>query len=369
MGTPSQPERRARTLLALVAALAAVTAAALAASAPAAQRNAYVAHNLVSDEPGVADTTDPNLVNAWGLAATATSPWWVADAETDVSTIYNAAGVASSLVVTVEGGPTGLVANAGSNFVVSDGAGHSGPAVFIFATEAGTIRGWSPAVPPPPPSHEAQLAVDGSGEGAIYKGLAIASTPAGDRLYATDFHNARVDVFDGSFGLVEDPGAFVDPTIPDGFAPFGIQSIGNAIFVTYAKQDEEAEDDVAGQGLGFVDMFDTNGALLGRVATRGRLNAPWGLAMAPATFGRFSGDLLIGNFGDGEINAYEPQPDGSFENVGRLRGTGNKPISIDGLWSIQFGHGAPNNGPVDTLFFTAGPDDEEHGLFGTIRAG
>jgi uncharacterized protein (TIGR03118 family) len=235
----------------------------------------------------VADTTDPNLVNAWGLAATATSPWWVANAETDVSTIYNAAGVASSLVVTVEGGPTGLVANTGSNFVLSDGAGHSGSAVFIFATEAGTIRGWSPAVPPPP-SHEAQLAVDRSGEGAIYKGLAIASTQAGDRLYATDFHNARVDVFDGSFGLVEDPGAFVDPTIPDGFTPFGIQSIGNAIFVTYAKQDEEAEDDVTGQGLGFVDMFDTNGALLGRVATRGRLDARWGLAMAPATFGRFT---------------------------------------------------------------------------------
>jgi len=367
METRSQGHRIWSATLAL--AVAAVAAAALAGSAPAAEKNIYVVHNLVSDQPGQADHTDANLVNAWGLTAGPTSPWWVADNGTDVATIYNASGVASTLVVEVGGGPTGAVFNGGPHFVVSDGAGHSGPALFIFATEDGVVRGWNPAVPPPAPSHQAQVAVDRSGVGAIYKGLAIASTAAGDFLYATDFHNARVDVFDGSFNLVSTPGAFVDPKIPEGFAPFGIQAIDGAIFVTYAKQDEEQEDDVAGQGLGFVDLFDTSGVLLARVATRGQLNAPWGLAMAPATFGRFSGDLLVGNFGDGEINAYEPRPNGHFEHRGELKGADKRPISIDGLWALQFGHGAVNNGPTDTLFFTAGPDGEEHGLFGTIRAG
>jgi uncharacterized protein (TIGR03118 family) len=345
-----------------------LAASALAGVTAAAENNAYVVHNLVSDVPGAADHVDANLVNAWGLTSLATSPWWVADNGANVTTLYQANGSAVSLVVQVPSAPTGAVSNAGTHFVVSSGSA-SGPALFIFATEDGKILGWNSAVPPPPPSHQAEVAVDHSSVGAVYKGLAIASTSAGDRLYATDFHNNRVDVFDGSWNQVTLPGAFVDPKIPDGFAPFGIQNIGRTIFVTYAKQDDARHDDVAGQGLGFVDMFDTSGALLGRVAQRGQLNSPWGLAMAPASFGRFGGDLLVGNFGDGQINAYELQPNGKFEHRGELRGTDGKALAIDGLWSLQFGKGAVNNGPLDTLFFTAGPNGEADGLFGTIRAG
>ncbi len=354
--------RRRRLWVPLVAlAFATLTASAQVSATKAAEPAPYVVHNLVSDLPGAADRVDPNLVNAWGLASLPTSPWWVADNETDVSTIYQADGTPASLVVAIPGGaPTGLVSNTGSHFVVSEGAS-SGTARFLFDTEEGVIAGWSPAVS----LTHAVVAV--TRPGADYKGLAIASTAAGDFLYAADFHNARVDVFNDSFGLVTASGAFVDPELPDGFAPFGITNIGGQIFVAYAKQDADQEDEVAGQGLGFVDAFDTGGNFLGRVATRGQLNAPWGLARAPANFGTFSGDLLVGNFGDGEINAYEPQPDGTYERVGALRGADHKPISIDGLWAIAFGKGTPANGPTDTLFFTAGPDDETHGLFGTIR--
>jgi len=345
-------------------ALMIVAASVLTGVTAAAEDNTYVVHNLVSDVPGMADHVDANLVNGWGLTSLAGSPWWVADNGTNVATLYRADGTQVSLVVQVPSAPTGAVSNAGPHFMVSSG-NSSGPAVFIFATEDGKILGWNPAVPPPPPSLQAQVAVDHSGAGAVYKGLAI----AGDLLYATDFHNGRVDVFDGSWNQVSLPGAFVDPNIPDGFAPFGIQNIGGTIFVTYAKQNAAKHDDVAGQGLGFVDMFNTSGGLLGRVATRGQLNSPWGLAMAPASFGRFGGDLLVGNFGDGQINAYELQPNGMFEHRGELREANGKVLAIDGLWSLQFGKGAAANGPTDTLFFTAGPNGEADGLFGTIRAG
>lgn len=345
---------RVRRIL-TVAALFAVAAAALAAATPAAERNAYVQHNLVSDGFLPADHTDANLVNAWGLTSLPGSPWWVADNGTDVSTLYAADGTPRPLVVSVPNAPTGAVSNTGSSFVVG-----SGPALFLFATEEGKLLGWNMSV-----GTTAQVVADKTGEGAIFKGLAI----AGDRLYATDFHNAKVDVFDGSFGDVNTPGAFVDPSIPAGYAPFGIQNIGGNIFVTYAKQDADAEDDVAGQGLGFVDEYDASGTLLGRVASHGQLNSPWGLALAPASFGRFGGDLLVGNFGDGQITAFERQPDGRFEPRGQLRTESGGVLTIDGLWALQFGKGAlANNGPTDTLFFTAGPDDESHGLFGTIRA-
>ena len=345
-------------------AVAILAASALAGVTAAAESNTYVVHNLVANVPGVADHLDANLVNGWGLTSLATSPWWVADNGANVTTLYRADGTAVSLVVQVPNAPTGAVSNAGTQFVVSNGSS-SGPAVFIFATEEGKILGWNPGVPPPPQSHQTQVAVNHSNLGAVYKGLTL----AGNRLYATDFHNNRVDVFDGSWSPVNIQGAFVDPSMHDGFAPFGIQNIGGTIFVTYAKQDEAGHDDVAGQGLGFVDTFDTSGTFLGRVAQRGRLNSPWGLALAPASFGRFGGDLLVGNFGDGEINAYELQPNGSFEHRGELRGTDGKVIALDGLWSLQFGKGAANNGPLDTLFFTAGPNDEADGLFGSIRAG
>jgi uncharacterized protein (TIGR03118 family) len=344
---------RTRRIL-TVAAMLAVAAAVLAAATPAAESNAYVQHNLVSDGSVPADHTDANLVNAWGLTSLPGSPWWVADNGTDVSTLYTADGTPRPLVVSVPNAPTGAVSNTGSSFVVG-----SGPALFLFSTEEGKLLGWNPSV-----GTTAQVVADKSGEGAIFKGLAI----AGDRLYATDFHNGKVDVFDGSFADVNTPGAFVDPSIPAGYAPFGIQNIGGSIFVTYAKQDADAEDDVTGQGLGFVDEFDASGTLIGRVATHGQLNSPWGLALAPASFGRFGGDLLVGNFGDGEITAFERESDGTFAPRGQLRSASGGVLAIDGLWALQFGKGAANNGPTDTLFFTAGPDEESHGLFGTIRA-
>jgi uncharacterized protein (TIGR03118 family) len=345
---------RTRRIL-IAAALVAVAAAALAAATPAAERNAYVQHNLVSDGSAPADHTDSHLVNAWGLTSLPGSPWWVADNQTNVSTLYGADGTPRSLVVSVPNNPTGAVSNTGSSFVVG-----SGPALFLFATEEGKLLGWNMSL-----GTTAQVVADKTGEGAVFKGLAI----AGDRLYATDFHNGKVDVFDGSFGDVNTPGAFVDPSIPAGYAPFGIQNIDGNIFVTYAKQDADAHDDVAGQGHGFVDEYNADGALIGRVATHGQLNSPWGLALAPASFGRFGGDLLVGNFGDGQITAFERQSNGMFEPRGQLRSASGGILTIEGLWALQFGKGAlANNGPTDTLFFTAGPDDESHGLFGTIRA-
>jgi uncharacterized protein (TIGR03118 family) len=352
---------RLQPVVAVMAALSVIAVTRLVAFVSAVDDQAYTVTNLVSDQPGIAEFVDATLVNAWGLTATATSPWWVADNGTDVSTLYRADGSKLGLTVDVLHAPTGAVANTGTGFVVASGS-TSGPARFIFSTEEGTILGWNPTVAPT----TAVLAADNSGLGAIYKGLAIASTTTGDFLYATDFHNARVDVFGSDFHPVSTAGGFTDPQIPAGYAPFGIETVAGKIIVTYAKQDEDAEDDVAGRGHGFVDMFDTGGNLLVRVAQHGPLNSPWGIALAPAGFGPFSGDLLIGNFGDGHISAYEPQPDGTFEPVGQLRTSNHKPVAIEGLWALQFGKGSLLSGPITTLFFTAGPDDETHGLFGTI---
>jgi uncharacterized protein (TIGR03118 family) len=350
----------AAALLAVIAAVTGITSATASTG-----ENAFVVHNLVSDVPGVADHTDSTLVNAWGLTSLPTSPWWVADNGTDATTLYRADGTKVVLTtpdIQVPNAPTGAAANSSGNFVVTE-AGKSGPARFLFDTEEGKVLGWSPAVS----IAHAVVGADRSDVGAIYKGLAISSTE--DTLYAADFHNARVDVFDASFHLLTLPGAFVDPKLPDGFAPFGIANLGGRIFVSYAKQDADREDEIAGQGLGFVDMYDQAGTFLQRVVNRGQLNAPWGLALAPAGFGPFGGDLLVGNFGDGRINAYAPQASGTYERIDALRGDDHNPIAIDGLWAIVFGKGAvANNGPLDTLFFTAGPDDESHGLFGTIRA-
>jgi uncharacterized protein (TIGR03118 family) len=336
---------------------------ALAGSAAAEHSSGYHVRRLVSDQPGHARHLDPNLVNAWGLTAGPTTPWWVANNGTDTSTLFDRTGTAIPLVVSVPGAPTGAVFNGGSQFVVTDGT-NSGPALFLFATESGTILGWSPAVPPPAPSTQAQVAFTAS-DGAIYKGLAIANTSRGPRLYATDFHNGRIDVFDGSFTPISRPHRFTDPAIPSGFAPFGIRNIGGRLFVTYAKQDANREDDVHGPGLGFVDVFGTGGKLLARVATRGPLNAPWGLAKAGEHFGRFSGDLLVGNFGNGQINAYRHH-EGQWEHVGTLHTPEGHTLTIDGLWALSFGNGSVA-GARSTLFFTAGPDDESHGLFGSIR--
>jgi uncharacterized protein (TIGR03118 family) len=319
----------------------------------------YRQRNLVADQPGHAATTDPNLVNAWGLSFGPSTPAWVADNGTDRSTLYSGAtgpGVGATtlpLVVKIpKGAPTGTVYNGGDAFAI-DGS----PSHFLFASEAGVISGWNPAF-------GVDARTGATTAGAIYKGLAIAATPAGPRLYATDFHNGRVDVWDGAFAPAARPGAFTDPALPRGFAPFGIQTVGGRIVVTYAKQDAVAMDDVHGRGLGYADAYDTSGTLLARLVSRGPLNAPWGIAQAPKHFGAAGRDLLIGNFGDGRINAFDPRT-GRFE--GALgRGEHGPGLRIDGLWALAFGNGTI--GTPQTLLFTAGPDDESHGLFGAITA-
>ncbi len=340
-----------------------VAACLLGAVSTPAQAQFYDQHNLVSDVAGAAEIQDTHVVNAWGLVASPTSPWWVANNGDDSSTLYSLATghpvpfpAASPLVVGVPGAPTGLVFNGSSAFLLN-----GTPSRFIFDTEAGTILAWNGGT--------AATQVVPS-QGGIYKGLAIDMTTGHERLYATDFHNARVDVFDGSFTPVA--ASFEDPTLPAGYAPFGIANLNGTIFVTYALQDDDAGDEVAGAGNGFVNAFDTDGHFIQRVASGNELNAPWGLAWAPAGFGKFSGHLLVGNFGDGAINAFDPtgtRSGGEFRKAGFLHGTNGAPLRIDGLWALAFGTGSANSGPATTLFFTAGPDDESHGLFGSLTVG
>lgn len=344
-----------------------VALALVAAPATQAAGGFYQQHNLVSDGFVPADHFDANIVNAWGIAFNPFGPVWVADGGTGVSTLYDGTGNVLSLVVNIPspgnsaggGNPTGIVFNASTGFVVTKGS-TSGASRFIFATEDGLIAGWAPNVD----STHAITAVDNSAStGAVYKGLALSAGGSGSLLYAADFHNNRIDVFDNAFKSVTlSPGAFTDPKLPMGFAPFGLQAINGNIYVSYAKQDADKHDDVQGQGLGFVDVFDPNGNLIRRVVSRGRLNAPWGMTLAPAGFGKFSNRLLVGNFGDGRINAYDLA---TGEFVGRLKGTDHRPIQIDGLWGIAFGNGFLSQ-PVNTLFFAAGPGDEQHGLYGRI---
>ncbi len=342
--------------LALVLALAA---------APATAIDLFKQRNLVSDGGVPAAHTDPNLVNGWGVAFNPFGVVWVAAADGMVSTLYDGDGNVQSLVVqipsptmSIGGNPTGIVFNGSSGFVTSAG-GLSGPSRFLFATEQGVIAAWAPNVDL---THAIRM-VDHSAHGTNYKGLALSAGGQGQLLYATDFHHARVDVFDSSFHPVSLPtGAFSDPDLPSGFAPFGIQAIGGDIYVTYAKQDADQEDEVAGPGLGYVDVYTPNGQLIRRVASGGSLNAPWGIALAPADFGIYSNALLIGNFGDGRINAFLP----TFGiALGPLRDQKFKPIHIDGLWGMQFGNGFANQ-PVNTLFFAAGPVAETHGLYGRL---
>lgn len=352
--------RNAPRGLAIVAAAALMVWVAGAASART-QANLYGVNALVSDSAATPATgADASLVNGWGLTAGPTTPWWAANNGTSTSTLYNGAGAKQALTVTVAGGPTGAVFNGtATDFVVSQND-KSGAARFLFATESGTIAGWTPAVN----ANTAVTGVDRSGSGAIYKGLAIAN----DRLYATDFHNRRVDVFDKSFNLV--PGGFTDKRIPKGFAPFGIQALGANIFVTYARQDAGKKDDVAAPGQGYVDEFTPDGVLVAQVVNSGKKNAPlnaaWGLALAPAGFGVFSDDLLVANFGDGRISAYT-QRGSKWVYKGQLRRADGAPIALDGLWAIAFGNGAAA-GPTGTLYFLSGPSGEKHGLFGSIGA-
>ena len=363
-------------LLALGAALAAALALFGAQAAPRAfaSQGFYQQTNLVSDIPGLAAVHDPNLVNSWGIVHGPATPFWIADNGTGVSTLYNGAGTpfppppGTPIVVTIPppkgspagtvAAPTGVVFNGTSGFVVSKGAA-SGPARFIFSTEDGTISGWNPGVDP---THA--ILIEPTPADAVYKGLAIGSNASGTFLYATNFRAGTVDVYNAQFHQVSLTGSFADPNLLPGYAPFGIATIGGNLYVTYALQNAAKHDDVAGPAHGFVDVFDTNGNLIKRLVTRGRLNSPWGLALAPANFGRFSNDLLVGNFGDGRINAVDPQT-GDF--LGQLRDASNRPITIDGLWGLEFGNDG-NAGPSTTLFFTAGINDEADGLFGSLTS-
>ncbi|GAB3464162.1 TIGR03118 family protein [Massilia terrae] len=343
----------------------AASALALTAAVPVLAGDFYQQRNLVSNNPALhAEQLDAKVVNAWGVAFNPYAVSWVADNGTGVSTLFNGEGVPSSLVVTIPGpngsagSPTGIVFYGGSGFVVTKGTA-SGPSVFLFAAEDGGISGWSPTVD----RLNAIRVIDNSGSGAVYKGIAISGAGTGNLLYATDFHNGRVDVFDTTFKPVTLPGRpFQDPHLPAGYAPFGIQAIHGDLVVTFAKQDAARHDDVKGAGFGFVDVFAPDGTLLRRLAGGRMFNAPWGVAMAPDGFGRFSGRLLVGNFGDGAINAFDVA---TGRWVGQLKGSDHKPIHIDGLWGIAFGNGVSLQ-HVNTLYFAAGPNGEADGLYGRL---
>ncbi len=331
----------------------------------------YLQHNLISDIHGQGEHFDQNLANPWGISFNATGPFWVSDNHTGLITVYNGAGepapAGNPIIVTVPppmGGtppsaPTGQVFNGTVDFNLAPAK----PAAFLFATEDGTISGWNPMVDP----RNAILKVDNSAASAVYKGLAMGSNAIGNFLFATNFQAGTIDVFDTNFTPVISPLAFVDTTIPAGFAPFNIENIGGQLFVTYAKQDSAKHDDVAGDGNGFIDVFDTSGVLLRRFASQGPLNSPWGMAVAPSNFGAFSNTLLVGNFGNGRINAFNLST-GAF--VGQMLEPGGRPLTIQGLWGLTFGNGG-SAGSRDRLYFTAGipggGEVEDHGQFGEIR--
>ena len=332
----------------------------------------YTATSLVSDvntsaNPYATSNVDPNLVNSWGIAFNPAGFVWVANAGTSTSTLYDGNGARQSLVVAIPAGtagaasPTGIVFNASTtSFAVTQG-GLTGASPFIFVGEAGTVAGWSPSV-----NLNAAITVyDGAATGVVFKGAALASSAGANFLYATDFHNGKVMVFDATFAPVTVSGGFTDATLPAGYAPFGIQAIGGQLYVSYAKQDGAAHDNVDGAGLGLINVFDATGHFVKRfVDVGGALNAPWGMALAPSNFGTFSGALLVGNFGDGKINAYN-QSTGAL--LGALSGSSGTPLAIDGLWGIAFGNGI-NSQPTNTLFYAAGPADEAHGVYGRIDA-
>ena len=353
---------------ALLAALALVAiAAGPAFGADTNSRNAFVVTNLQSDVPGLAANTDPDLVNGWGIVAGPTTPWWVADNGTSRSTLYNGNTGAKIPTVIVDiagaggartGLPTGIVFNGvATEFVITGSSGATSNARFMFDSLDGTLSAWN--------GGSSSVVEYTSDHGSVYTGLAIGSVGTSQFLYLADFANGHVDVLDSGFDLQDWGNAFTDPGLPAGYGPFGIRTLNGAVYVAYAKQGEGGEEET-GPGLGFVSAFGTDGSFHGRVASGGDLNAPWGLAWAPDGWQRFGGHLLVGNFGDGRINAYRPT-DAGWEARGHLKDADHHPIVIDGLWGIGFGNNA-TAGPATTLFFAAGPDDEEHGLFGSISA-
>ena len=335
--------------------------------APAVMGKGFAATNLVSDLP-VANmlyanaNADPKLGDAWGVAFNPHAFVWVANRATSTSTLYDGAGVPQSLVVSIPPGvagnarPTGIVFNGHSDFMVTAN-GMTGASAFIFAGQGGTLSGWAPGVD----QTHAVMAFDGGNAGAVYTGLALASRGASDFLYAADFRHATVDMFDANFSKVG--GGFVDQSLPDGYAPYGIQAIGDQVYVSYARQGAQTGAAVAGAGQGAVDVFDTAGNLVKRLVTPGSaLNAPWGMAMAPAAFGTVGNTLLVANVGDGRINAFDAST-GAL--MGTLSTADGNPIAIDGLHGIAFGNGIGDQS-TNTLFFAAGPGGGSHGVYGRI---
>jgi uncharacterized protein (TIGR03118 family) len=323
--------------------------------------------NIVSSVPGLAADTDRNLLNPWGLSLDpATGRFRVSDNGTGLSTVYDVKGNPHGTTVEIPlppgatgtSTPTGNVRNTTSDFVISE-HGRSAPASIIFATEDGTIAAWNPKVD----AHHALLVADNSASGAVYKALTLGSDSQGNFIYATNFHNGTVDVFDSDFHQVQLAGSFTDPNLPAGFAPFGIKNINGTLFVTFAKQlGPDNHDDEAGPGNGFIDEFDTDGNLIGRFASGGALNSPHGMAVAPADFGAFSNALLVGNFGDGRINAFDLTT-GKF--LGQLSDAAGRPIANPGIWGMTFGNGVGGT-HTNTLYFVAGINHENDGLLASI---
>jgi uncharacterized protein (TIGR03118 family) len=306
--------------------------------------------NRVSDQSGVAPVTDPLLVNAWGLSQGPGTMLWVANNGSNTSTIYDPATFGkASLNVNVPGAPTGTTfVGVNGAFDISAG-GKTGSTVFAFATEGGQIEGWSPNVDP----NNAVVAFDGSGQGAEFKGLTLAGVVKGNpQLFAANFGQNSLQAFNTNF---QPTATLTDPNLPQGYSPFNVQNLNGMLYATYAMRAPGAHDETAGVGLGIVDVFTTQGQFVQRLVTGGPLNAPWGLAIAPASFGQFAGALLVGNFGDGQINAFNPKT-GAF--LGQLN-LGNSTNTIDGLWALR-------SGANGTLTFSAGPADEGHGLVGSI---
>lgn len=320
----------------------------------------FVQTNLVTDDQSVnhAVLTDLNLKNAWGISSSPTSPFWVSNNGTGTSTLYGVNPLTNfptkqALTVSIpgDGSVTGQVFNGGTGFNADR---------FLFVSEDGTISGWRGAL-----GTVAEI-LQSPDPTTVYKGAATATIGLNSYLYSANFSAGKIDVLKGSSGAPDLTGSFLDPNLPAGYAPFNIQNLGGKLYVTYALQDGAKHDDVAGAGHGIVDAFDLQGNLLTRIATQGVLNSPWGLAIAPIGFGEYGGDLLVGNFGDGRINAFDPN---GLGQVGTLSvdpfGT---PLEIDGLWGLRFGSGAGNGGNADLLYFSAGPNDETNGLFGSIAA-
>ncbi len=346
----------------------ALCAAALGSAAQAQQH--YKQTNLVSSQAGVAAVTDPNLVNPWGLSRSSGGAWWVSDNGTGLSTLYDGTGKITPLVVTIPtgdpsvsktGSPTGTIFNGTKNFQLAPGAS----ALFLFATEDGTISGWNPGVK----ATSAVIKVN-EGQASVFKAITSATVTlpylgTQTLLYLADFRKGRVEIYDSAFQHIPDiEPLFNDLQIPGGYAPFNVQNIGGDIYVTYAKQDGAKHDEVHGAGMGYVDIFSSTGFLLKRLQHGDWFNAPWGIALASGDFGQYSHDILVGQFGSGEIAAFDPQ---SGDFLGMLDDATGQPIQIDGLWGLSFGNGT-GAGSATALYFAAGPNGEQAGLLGSIAA-